>query len=124
MQVILLLSLTVFCGWRKVTYVPISVPVAETLDARLIGTWKLEEDTNHNNFYQITRGDIQHTYHIKFWDRGGTNPTYESFTYFSVLNGSRFINVPYFDRESPLRFILLRILEEDKDFTKGNDIEC
>jgi hypothetical protein len=106
-------------GCKNVANYPITEPSATATDARVTGKWQFEEDTNKNNYYEVypAHSDYPHSYHIRFWNRGGTNPTYESNLHFSDVNGVRFINVPYFGN-GPLQYGFLKILESNSDFTK------
>ena len=99
---------------------PISEPSDKNLDDRIIGRWKFEEDTNKNNFFEVIRRKpyAMDKYHIKFWDRGGTNPSLESNMHFSKVGKDTFINMPYFeDGFSHMGFFFLKILESNSDFT-------
>ncbi|MBL7683613.1 MAG: hypothetical protein JNK00_09665 [Flavipsychrobacter sp.] len=103
---------------NNVANFPIAPPDATATDDRIIGKWQFNEDTNANNYYEVYSGYESNTYHIRFWDRGGTNPTYESNLHFSDVNGIRFINIPYFEEIGFLQYGFLKILDTDKDFTK------
>lgn len=108
-------------GCKNVANYPITKPASGVKDDRIIGKWKFEEDTNTNNYYELYTADkdcCPNQYHIRFWNRGGTNPTYEANMHFSVVNDTWFINVPYFERGLPLQYGFLKILESNKDFTK------
>ncbi|MCD6063383.1 MAG: hypothetical protein K0R82_1294 [Flavipsychrobacter sp.] len=115
---------------------PLSFPSSQSADDRIVGNWKMVEDTNKNNFYEITRRDTvdKFYYHVRFFNRGGTNPTYEANIFFTDFDPwlkdqgkIKFINVPYWidvegegDKmgwDNP-GYFLVRILEADKDFTK------
>lgn len=115
---LLVCMLAISC--KNVANYPITNPKDGVKDDRIIGRWKFEEDTNTNNFYELytAHKDYPNQYHIRFWNRGGTNPTYESNLHFSDVNGVRFINVPYFERDLPLQYGFLKILESNNDFTK------
>jgi hypothetical protein len=100
---------------------PIDDPLKENLNDGIRGRWKFEEDTNKNNFYEIIREKpyMLDRYHMKFWDRGGTNPTWEANMHFSKIGNTQFINVPYFeDNFTHQGFFFLKILEINADFTK------
>jgi len=106
---------------NNISTFPIGQPDQALDDDRLIGKWKFEEDTNKNNFYEVYTAhvDYPHQYHVRFWNRGGTNPTYETNVYYSTVNGDRFLNIPYFT--NPLEgnwYIFVRILEVNKDGSK------
>lgn len=111
--------LSVYCSCDNISTYPISQPDASLDDDRLIGKWKFEEDTNKNNFYEVYESAYPHQYHVRFWNRGGTNPTYEGNVYYSKVQGDRFLNIPYFT--NPLEghwYIFLRILDINKDGSK------
>lgn len=118
LSAILLLSV----GCKSVARFPIDEPSMNNLEDGLIGRWKFEEDTDKRNFYEILRGNPYRSdvYHLKFWNRGGTNPTYEWNIHVSKIDGIRFINVPYYREGSRAQegYLFLRILEVNKDFTK------
>jgi len=69
---------------------PIDAPSMDNLNDGILGRWKFEEDTNKNNFYEIIRRKpyALDKYHIKFWDRGGTNPSYEANMHFSKIGNN------------------------------------
>lgn len=90
---------------RSTARYPIAAPSATATDDRVIGKWKLVEDTNHLNFYEVYKGYANHTYHIRFWNRGGANPTYEADVHFSDVEGTRFLNLPYINFDAPGRDI-------------------
>ena len=119
--VLILLLLPVFAHAQVrnvMAQYPIDKPSMENLVDGITGNWKLREDTNKNNFYEIIIGSpyAEDKYHIKFWDRGGTNPTYESNLHFSKIGSTLFINVPYFETEFTHKgYFFLRILNISPD---------
>ena len=121
---LLLLLLPVFAQGQirnVMAQYPIDAPSMENLEDGIRGKWKFEEDTNKNNFYEIIRGTpyAEDRYHIMFWDRGGTNATYESNMHFSKIGTTLFINVPYFERGFTHKgYFFLKILNVNADFTK------
>lgn len=118
-RLLILYCLLTIYGCSNIANFPLSSPNEKVSDPRIMGVWKLEEDTNTNNFYEVCRIDEPFKYHTKFWDKGGTNPTYESAIFFSEVASERFINVPYFDgRPWVIRYMFLRVLNVDKDFTR------
>lgn len=127
-SVLFIVLVALFCSCENISTYPITAPSAEMEDGRIIGKWKFEEDSNSNNFYEVTEGYYPHEYHVKFWDRGGTNPTYEANTHFSKIADVRFINVPYFENNPDRKgagglfrnegYMFLRILDENDDFSK------
>lgn len=115
---VLLLTALLTGSCKNVANFPIASPDATATDDRIIGKWQFKEDTNANNYYEVYSGYESNTYHIRFWDKGGTNPTYESNLHFSDVKGVRFINIPYFVEIGFLQYGFLKILDTDKDFTK------
>jgi hypothetical protein len=121
---LLLLSLPLFTAGQIrhiVAQHPIDEPTVENLNDGIRGRWKFVEDTNKKNFYEIIRGNpyAEDRYHIKFWDRGGTNPTWESNMHFSKIGNTQFINVPYFeDNFTHVGYFFLKILDINADYTK------
>jgi hypothetical protein len=111
-----------FLSCKSVSKYPIDEVSLNNLDDRIIGKWKFEEDTNKNNFYEvIPRKEPYKTdrYHVKFWDRGGKNPTYEANIHFSKIGNVTFINVPYWEGNFTHKgYFFLRILETNADFTR------
>lgn len=107
---------------------PMPYSSSKTADDRIVGKWKLEEDTNRNNFYLISKiPDKYYQYHVEFWNRGGTNRTYEADIFFSELDSIKFLNIPYyqlksgkgsFDDWENKGWFFVRILEASSDFTK------
>lgn len=100
---------------------PIDEPSMENLNDWIIGRWKYTEDTNKNNFYEIIRRKPYQPdrYHIKFWNRGGTNASYESSIHFSKVGESLFINVPSVEMSFTNRcFFFLRVLDINADYTE------
>lgn len=106
---------------------PLSFPSSKNTDDRIVGNWKLMEDTNKYNFYEVTKrdmdGDFQ--YHVRFFDKGGINPSYEASIFFSNIGDIKFLNVPYFqkiegkdgsDDWNDRGYFFVRILQTDKDF--------
>ena len=87
----------------------------------IIGTWKWKEDTNKANFFEVSRCAPYSSpaYHVKFWDRGGTNPTFEANVHFSKVGDATFINVPYWEGlSSQFRgYFFLKIINANKGFT-------
>lgn len=87
------------CSCKNVATYPISQPTDNCIENRINGVWKFREDTNSKNFYEIYQRDSTwtNTYHTRFWNRGGENPTYEGNIFFSKIGKTLFINVPYWD---------------------------
>ncbi|MCB0696900.1 MAG: hypothetical protein KDC07_06030 [Chitinophagaceae bacterium] len=117
LMIIALLMLVYSCN--NISIFPIDKPGQALDDDRLIGKWKFEEDTNKNNFYEVYPSIYPHQYHVRFWNRGGTNPTYEANVYYSKVNDEKFLNVPYFT--DPLEghwYLFIRMLNINKEGTK------
>lgn len=109
---------------------PISMPSNGAVNDGIVGNWKMEEDTNKHNFYEITQRDKvdKFNYHVRFFNRGGTNPTYEANIFFSKVadldNGDEevlFLNVPYWEeiggQWKDRGYFFVRILGANDDFT-------
>ena len=118
----LILALAIFSyGCKSVARFPLEDPLATSMEDRIIGKWKFLEDTDQRNFYEVAKASIggPNSYHVKFWNRGGTNPTYEANIFFSKLGNNRFINVPYWEGHFDHKgFFFLRILDVSADFSK------
>jgi hypothetical protein len=121
---LLLLLLPILAAGQINTIVakyPIDAPSKENLLDGILGKWKFKEDTDKNNFYEIIRRAPYNLdkYHLKFWNRGGTNPTYEANMHFSKIGNTQFINVPYFEENFTHKgFFFLKILDVNADFSK------
>ena len=118
----LLLLLAGAAGVRNVVArFPIDEPSADNLHDGLVGKWKFEEDTNRNNFYEVIRKKpyALDRYHLRFWDHGGTHPTYEANLHFSKVGNALFINMPYFEENFTRKgFFFLKVLDTNSGFTK------
>ena len=107
---------------------PLPYSSSKTADDRIIGKWKMEEDTNKNNFYLISKvSDKYYQYHVEFWNRGGKNRTYEAEIFFSELDSMKFLNIPYYQKRSGKGsfddwenkgWFFVRILVANEDFTR------
>ncbi len=125
-KALLFLPLLVFmflCSCKSICKFPITDASSNNLNDSLIGNWKFEEDTNKNNFYEVFSGYPGYEtnmYHVKFWNRGGTNPTYESIAFLSKIGGATFINVGYseYNGNDHNGYLFLKILSVNKTFTK------
>ena len=118
---IILLLIAVVAGCKSVANFPISAPSSTDREDRIAGRWKLTEDTNKNNFFAIEKGNDYNPdkYHVQFWNKGGTNPTYEVEAYFSKIGNSMFLNVPYPEKGMEKRgYFFLKILDANADYTK------
>lgn len=110
----------------NVSTYPISAPSEHLLEDRVIAKWKFLEDTNINNYYEVYRAHISYPnqYHIRFWNRGGTNPTFESNGHFSKIDEEMFFNLPYFELGTGSEifqnegYIFLHILEVNNEYDK------
>ncbi|MEZ5018151.1 MAG: hypothetical protein R2800_13915 [Flavipsychrobacter sp.] len=95
-------------------------------DDLIVGNWKMEEDTNKHNFYEITQSVEEGKYHVRFFNRGGTNPTFEANIFFSELEAAdkskvKFLNVPYWEKTlgkwGDMGYFFVRILETSAEFS-------
>ncbi len=113
-------------GCKSVAQFPINEPATDTFNKGFVGKWKFQEDSNKNNYYQIEWGLPYSTdaYHVKFWDRGGKNPTIEMNIHFTNIRGNIFVSVPYLKRGEeiwdyrPSGYFFLKVIDINKDFTK------
>ncbi len=114
-KLVIIVALSLLTACRNVARFPIAEPDKALLDDRITGRWKFHEDTNSRNFYEIIprrQPYMLDRYHLKFWNRNGTNPTYEGNMHFSKIDGVLFANVPYFEDDFTHQgFIFLRILD-------------
>ena len=100
-QIAAVIFLAFFAACGTPSAFPVSEPTAATVDDRIVGKWKYVEDTNKLNFYEVykARGaESKYEYHVRFWNRGGTNPTYEANIHLSSLKDHQFINVPFWEK--------------------------
>lgn len=64
-------------------------------DPKLIGIWRLQEDTDKHNFFVIEPVDDYH-YALTYMNKGGINRVFENYgAYISDINGTKFFNVTY-----------------------------
>lgn len=106
-------------GCSNIASYPISQADSGLYDEGYTGKWKFEEDTNSHNFYAISKGLTPNKYHIKFWDRGGKNPTYEGEAYLSVVNGEKFFNLPCLDESrEQYGYLFLKLIDVNKSYSK------
>lgn len=135
--IFIVILFTAYSCKNTATY-PIREPSAEMMDDRIMGKWKFSEDTNKLNYYEVYLANKEccpNQYHIRFWNRGGSNPSFESNGHFSKIGKETFFNVPYFEtRETPHAFpvtgddkyemfpnsgfMFLHILEANKAYDK------
>lgn len=108
---------------------PLTLPSNAFAEDRIVGNWKMEEDTNTKNFYEVKQRDTvdRFNYHVRFFNRGGSNPTYEANIFFSDVGNTKFINVPYWvDVDGPgdlmgwdnRGFFFVRIIDANDDYTR------
>jgi hypothetical protein len=120
LAIALLVTAMSLSSCEGVSKYPISDAYPENNDDRIIGKWKVKEDSAKNDYYEITAAhpNFRNQYHFKVWDRGGTNPSYEGNCYFSKVGVTRFLNIPFHDDEMKDGggYIFLRILEENEAF--------
>ena len=129
-QIAAVIFLAFFAACGTPSAFPVSEPTAATVDDRIVGKWKYVEDTNKLNFYEVykARGaESKYEYHVRFWNRGGTNPTYEANIHLSSLKDHQFINVPFWEKVGDKGdhndwqnrgYFFLKILEQNNDFTR------
>ena len=128
MKQLLLLIFPVFVvlsfGCKSVSQFPMDEPSAEYLNDKLIGKWKTVEDSDKNNFFEIAKSMAANKYKVKYWNRGGTNPTYEANVFFSKINNTLFLNIPYWheDREKSyyqtVGYFFVKIVNVNSDYSK------
>ena len=82
------------------------------VDTDLIGIWKMAEDTDPHNYFVIEKYN-DNRYAFTYMTRGGSNRTYENDgAFFSDINGTRFINVGYYDWDSHSgEYFFLKVIE-------------
>lgn len=119
---LLIITLLLFSSCKYTSTYPIDDAKENCMNDAIIGKWKLKEDTNKNNFYEVYRSVFSpnNSYHIRFFDRGGRNPHYEADVHFSCLESAQFLNVTYweYDLDKNRGYFFLRILNvNDKDAT-------
>lgn len=118
-SIIFALSVIFIAGCKSVANYPIDDPLAANADDRLIGKWKFREDTNKLNFYTIRKSETPYKYHAQFWNRSGTNPTYEGSVYFSKIDNSLFLNIPCWEEEEEkMTYFFLKILAVNADYSQ------
>ncbi len=86
-------------------------------DLHLQGIWKLQEDTNYNNYFVVERDGAYHL-NITYMNQGGDNRGLEhADAFFSEVDGVTFLNAPYSSFFSDDEFngtLLLRVDEISK----------
>lgn len=97
LPILLLLPVVAFFSCTHVAKYPMDEPMAELVFDGIKGTWKAEEDTDKNNIIVITKATDSYKYDLKYWEKGGTNPKYESQVHFSKINDALFLNVACWD---------------------------
>ena len=118
LSVLPVLACLLFCSCRYTSTHPIDDPRKDCMNDAIVGKWKLVEDTNKNNFYQVEKSPFSpYAYHVKFFDRGGRNRTYEADVHFSNIEKNSFLNVPYweYDLSKNRGYFFLKILNITKD---------
>jgi hypothetical protein len=112
-------------GCKSVAKFPMDEPLADYANDYIIGKWKPMEDSDKNNFFEITKAMSGPKYHVKYWNRGGTNPTYEANVFFSKINNYLFLNVPYWHENRDDRsyyqasgYFFVKIINVNSDHTK------
>ena len=83
------------------------------IDENLVGIWKMKEDTNTHDYFVI-ENENQYQYSVCYMNRGGDNRVYEhNPAWFSVVNGTKFLNVYYRDFEISGGYLFLKVLSID-----------
>lgn len=97
----------VFISCKNTSTYPITDFSLAIVEDDINGKWKMIGDPVSGNFYEVYRADVRYQddnfknqYHLRFWNRGGTNPTYEANFHCSKINEELFINLPYWQAKS------------------------
>jgi hypothetical protein len=84
-------------GCNSVAHYPIDEKPQIPIDYRLVGIWKMEEDTNKHNYFVIEKLD-DYQYNMTYMNQDGNNRGYEHWRgSISNINNAKFINIPYSD---------------------------
>lgn len=87
----------IFFSCKNVARYPMDEPMSDLVNDKILGKWQAEEDTDKSNIIIITKSSDSFKYDLKYWEHGGTNPTYESQIFFSKINDALFLNVACWD---------------------------
>jgi hypothetical protein len=119
---LIVIAALVWAGCKSTATYPIDEPTGDVINDGLVGKWKMEEDTDKRNYYLVEKWRDPGEYHIKFYNRGGTNRTYESMLHYSIIDGQPFINARYFDLSTGemgnFGYFFLKVTEANKDYSK------
>ena len=108
--ILLLLCALGIGGCDYVARYPIDKPALIKMDTRMLGIWKLTEDTSTHNYFVIERKD-DFNCKVTYMNRYGENPQYAHFpVFFSMVDSVPFFNVSYRDY-SASGYFFLKILE-------------
>jgi hypothetical protein len=110
-------------GCKSVSRFPMDDPSPDLANNMILGKWRAYEDTEKNNFFEVTKSRFANKYHVKYWNLGGVNPIYESYVFFSKINNTLFLNVSYWDDNrndsmyyQQTGYILVKIINADHDY--------
>lgn len=96
---------------------PIDEKATVPIDYRLVGIWKMEEDTNKHNYFVVEkRDDFQ--YNVTYMNQNGNNRRYEHWgVSISEINNTKFFNIPFssWPDGNNSGFIFMKINNIDKD---------
>ncbi len=95
--IVFLIPVLYLFGCKNVAKYPMDPPSPDFVFDGVIGKWRVEEDTDKNNFIEVTKGRKDYRYHVIYWEKGGTNPTLETYVHFSKLNSDIFLNALCWD---------------------------
>ncbi len=101
-----------FISCESYAPVPIDDKPIVKIDKRLLGIWKMLEDTDKHNYFVIETLD-SYRYNMTYMNRGGDNRGLEHFPGFiSDVNKVKFLNITYRDRSKKTgSYFFLKILQ-------------
>jgi len=110
---------------KSVAWYPMDAPSAELMNDKVIGKWRVEEDTDKNNYFEVARSQRDYMYDVTYWNMGGANPVYKTNLFFSKINNFLFLNVTCWKDEradsiyaQEAGYCFEKILKVDPEFTK------
>ncbi len=107
---VLLLFVLCFGACDYVSMYSIDKPALIKMDTRMLGIWKLVEDTSLANYFIIERKD-DYNCKITYMNKNGENPQFAHFpAFFSMVDSVSFLNVSYKDYNSQ-GFFFLKVLD-------------
>jgi hypothetical protein len=96
--VILLACMLMAMACKYTASFPIDQPAKLKIDPRLLGIWKMQEDTSCSNYFVVEQKDDYH-YKATYINKNGDNAVYSHFPiHYSEIEGSGFLNVSYVDQ--------------------------